>query len=387
MSHRLIPAALLGLLALLGPAAAFDGRGIGGTGIDNGDGRGIGGTGIVGTITGFGSVYVNGLEVHYPEGQPVGIFGTTGTAADLKVGQVVAIEAAEDSDGRLTARSMEVRHALAGPVTAVDPDRGTMEVMGRTVRLGEAAGEVPRPKPGDWVAVSGLTDADGAVVASRLDKPPAGTPAFLRGTVTSLGDGRVGLDGVPVALGVGLDPKAFEVGREVTLYGQPEGRHLMAARFHADPDSPFGGRVKRLVVEGYADRQGRRLGGLNLPEDAKAFVPGQRVILNGNLGADRRLRKESIEALPPRWQGGQRPGEPRRIESRPEPHKDRKAIQPPPQKDGQIRRPPTRDPQAVPERPRRDGQGLRNRTEEWRRQSVPRERQQRRQPGPRRESD
>jgi hypothetical protein len=42
--------------------------GVGGTGLQAG---GVGGTGIVGTITGFGSVCVNGLEVEYDHSTPV----------------------------------------------------------------------------------------------------------------------------------------------------------------------------------------------------------------------------------------------------------------------------------------------------------------------------
>src|SRR4051812_13043523 len=51
--------------------AALDpknGDGLGGTGIktaNNNRGDGLGGTGIVGTITGFGSIIVNGLELEF----------------------------------------------------------------------------------------------------------------------------------------------------------------------------------------------------------------------------------------------------------------------------------------------------------------------------------
>src|SRR5213075_3081748 len=46
--------------------------GVGGTGIGSeSDNGGIGGTGIVGTITGFASICVNGLEVHFSNDVPV----------------------------------------------------------------------------------------------------------------------------------------------------------------------------------------------------------------------------------------------------------------------------------------------------------------------------
>ncbi len=62
------------LLVLLVACIPFAGapasdRGIGGTGAPASgpviSDRGIGGTGIVGVVTGFGSVFVNGLEVAY----------------------------------------------------------------------------------------------------------------------------------------------------------------------------------------------------------------------------------------------------------------------------------------------------------------------------------
>ncbi len=82
-------------LALPGTAASD--RGIGGTGgpaagpeISD---RGIGGTGIVGVITGFGSVIVNGMEIAYAPDTPVSVDGVSDTTATLRVGQFAAIVA------------------------------------------------------------------------------------------------------------------------------------------------------------------------------------------------------------------------------------------------------------------------------------------------------
>src|SRR2546422_4023925 len=49
--------------------------GIGGTGIGKDGSGGIGGTGIVGVITGFASICVNGVEVHYDASPPVSADG------------------------------------------------------------------------------------------------------------------------------------------------------------------------------------------------------------------------------------------------------------------------------------------------------------------------
>jgi hypothetical protein len=75
-------------------------RGIGGTGapaevqvaIVTAD-RGIGGTGIIGVVTGFASICVDGLEVAYDATSAVDIEGTTADPSQVRVGEVVAIEA------------------------------------------------------------------------------------------------------------------------------------------------------------------------------------------------------------------------------------------------------------------------------------------------------
>ena len=169
-----------------------DAGGIGGTGMTAED-RGIGGTGIFGTITGFGSILVNGLTVDFEPGVPIATNLGSGSSDDLRVGQLVAIEA-EERSGRLAARSIEIQHAVSGPVSRVDAARGEIEVLGQIVRRPAEAtirddGDLGLSglRPGDWVEVSGLRDAEGAIQASRIDARPAGGLASLRGTVTETG--------------------------------------------------------------------------------------------------------------------------------------------------------------------------------------------------------
>ena len=50
--------------------------GLGGTGLMANTGNGLGGTGIVGEITGFGSIFVNGVEIEYDSDTPFTINGT-----------------------------------------------------------------------------------------------------------------------------------------------------------------------------------------------------------------------------------------------------------------------------------------------------------------------
>src|SRR5947207_877487 len=74
--------------AQLGPR---NGDGLGGTGIQtaqlNRRGDGIGGTGILGTITGFGSIIVNGRELEFNTSTAVASDGRPASLQELRVGQ------------------------------------------------------------------------------------------------------------------------------------------------------------------------------------------------------------------------------------------------------------------------------------------------------------
>ena len=163
-------------------AAPASDRGIGGTGAPASgpaiSDRGIGGTGIVGVITGFGSVFVNGLEVAYTSTTPLTVDGVPDPDAALRVGQLATIVASDDHG--LNAVSIDVRHEVSGPVTSVspdvvNPDTETLVVAGQTVAIDSGTQGARTVHPGDWVAVSGLREPDGVIAASRLDPRMPGT--------------------------------------------------------------------------------------------------------------------------------------------------------------------------------------------------------------------
>ena len=91
-------------------------------------------TGITatGAITGFGSVYVNGVRFT-TSAADIEIDGAKATQADLKVGEVVDIKGTMQ-DGSAKADVVRYNHNLEGPVTAIDGL--TLVAMGQTVRVG-----------------------------------------------------------------------------------------------------------------------------------------------------------------------------------------------------------------------------------------------------------
>lgn len=242
--------------------------GIGGTGARPADPTGgIGGTGsqatthigIIGTITGFASICVNGLEVHYTEATPASVNDHAASPNGLAVGQVVAIDAVEQN-GSLVARNINVVHVLEGPITAIDPGRGVVHVMGQPVRMNGGPGGVPGKgngsgnsggpaipggvKVGMPVAVSGLYDASGTVVATYL----ASTPGLARASVMGVHRGAtVGNVAVRVANAVNAAPK----GAEVRVSGVWNGQQLDVAKIKVDPILPARAKLDRVVVEGF----------------------------------------------------------------------------------------------------------------------------------------
>ena len=134
------------------------GDGMGGTGA-GGDGEdGMGGTGlqaanrvgVIGTITGFGSICVNGERIAFDADTPVELDGSRVTTRALAVGHVVAVEARRTRNG-LRAEHISVRHAVVGPVTRVDAKGGRFYVMGK-------AGQVPGAGVAELAGARGSLD-------------------------------------------------------------------------------------------------------------------------------------------------------------------------------------------------------------------------------------
>jgi hypothetical protein len=225
-------------------------RGIGGTGapeVQTAD-RGIGGTGIIGVITGFASVCVAGKEVALPDTVAARMDGRPTGLDALRAGQFVAMEATGPADS-LQAEQITVRHEVIGPVEAAGP--GTMTVAGQPVVLEGAIGSGISAGPGDWVAVSGLREPDGVILATRVDPVPPG-PVLVRGELVRIA-GTAQIGGLTVLLPEGSDAPA---GFPVTVTGRMNGAVLVADSVVLDtvadrPSDYFGPSVTSFVVESY----------------------------------------------------------------------------------------------------------------------------------------
>jgi Domain of unknown function (DUF5666) len=308
------------------PAAVAreDPGGIGGTGVFADEG-GIGGTGITGVITGFASICVAGIEVHYAANTPVQHEGRLIPITDLKVGHVVQVEA-RGVGASVHARTIRLEHVVTGPVTRIDARAGTLEVLGQVVRvpLEFVAHAQEAQRNAHPVLVSGLRNAAGDIVATRIEAAPglrefgvSGSLQGLSGTAAKVGN-----------LSVKLEPaagRALKSGQTVRVRGTLDKGVLRARSLDSEP--AFRGPVDTMVVEGFIGERKLnlvRVGDTLIRVDAKTSIGGgsasemkrdRRVVVtarvgDGKLVAERLefVREQQRDARPDTHGGGKDPG-------------------------------------------------------------------------------
>lgn len=177
-------------LALTSCGGGGEGVGSGGTGLTAG-GVGSGGTGIssgagIGPVTGFGSIFVNG--VHYD----ISNAALLEDAAHLQLGMTVRVEGTSSADFSTgTASSVVSSAELRGSISSINVGAGTFEVQGASVSIDpatvfDAATGLSALAAGDPVQVYGLLDAPGTLRATRIEKLGAAASPIVSGALTNL---------------------------------------------------------------------------------------------------------------------------------------------------------------------------------------------------------
>jgi hypothetical protein len=145
----------------------------------------------VGPITGFGSVFVDGVE-YATAGAQIRIDDESATEAQLRVGQIVTIKGSVAAGGAASASEISFTSAVRGPVEQSNAVAGTFTVLGQTVRVTDATLFDESIQPADLsglgigtaVQVSAFANAAGELVASRVDVTSA-TELQVKGSVQS----------------------------------------------------------------------------------------------------------------------------------------------------------------------------------------------------------
>jgi hypothetical protein len=184
--NKLIPTILLAAAAAL--VACGGGSGMSGTSTAPGTVPVM----ATGTITGFGSIYLNG--VHFKTtSATIRKNGQVVAQSALKVGEIARIKGSKnDADATGNADSVDVDESVVGPIATITGN--TLTVLGQTVKIDSGTSFSSDVKPADigglnvkdFVAVSGLTAADGSITATRIDREASGGNLQVLGTVASV---------------------------------------------------------------------------------------------------------------------------------------------------------------------------------------------------------
>jgi Domain of unknown function (DUF5666) len=150
---------------------------------------------VSGAITGFGSVFVNGVRFETSRAT-IAKNGQSVTQQSLRVGQIVHIKGSvNDATGQAVADSVRQDDDLEGPITSVNATDSTFVVLAHTVKVTAdtsfdasiSPASIAGLTAGLQVEVSGMPDATGNIVATRIEKRGAGaTQLEAMGKVSAL---------------------------------------------------------------------------------------------------------------------------------------------------------------------------------------------------------
>ena len=149
--------------------------GLGGTGMlastGSDSGSGLGGTGIIGEITGFGSIFVNGIEIEYDDKTAFTINGETSAHQQLEIGDVVEVLTVDDKQ-HTQAQIINLRHEIIGVVESVDPQTYSFTVNGQSIV--QSIVKSTFPEVGTTVAVAGFRIDGQTIVSTRVTPAKTG---------------------------------------------------------------------------------------------------------------------------------------------------------------------------------------------------------------------
>lgn len=249
------------------------------------DVAGIGGSGITssGTITGFGSIFVNGVEFE-TNSSTFSVDDNPGTESDLATGMRVTVKGSVNSDGVTgTATSVTFDDQVQGPVVSVgtidlDGTGRQISVLGTIVALdstttifdisgtGGGAFDFDTIAVNNNVEVSGFADSAGVLRATRVELKEQtftvdSSIVELKGTITGLVGTDFSLQGIA---GVSIDastatiddlPGGLAEGASVEVKGTcPDPVCATVEATRVEGQSPDFGDNDDVEIEGFITR-------------------------------------------------------------------------------------------------------------------------------------
>jgi len=152
-----------------------------------------------GVITGFGSIFINGVE-YETDSASINIDGAALPESQLGVGDVCVIEGSVNADGTTgTAVSVVCADELEGYVLDISnlaaDGTGTLNVMGQTITVNldtvfEGDGvdvlTINDLSVNDVVEISGFSNGNGSILATRVETKEADDDVEIKGLVSNL---------------------------------------------------------------------------------------------------------------------------------------------------------------------------------------------------------
>ena len=187
-SHVTLRAGIAALAALLLAVGCG-----GGTSTDMSSGRAF----TQGTITGFGSIIVNGIRFDDSSAQVIDDDGQLHDKNDLKLGMTVKVDSSDIDRGSKSAKASRVRFGaqIVGAVSAIGAATTpkTLTVLDQIVEIADTTvfDDLPNGfasiNVGDVLEIHALLNtANGHYLAKRVEPKPGATVFKLRGVVASL---------------------------------------------------------------------------------------------------------------------------------------------------------------------------------------------------------
>lgn len=165
-----------------------------------------------GIITGFGSIYVNGVKFETDNASYDVDDDTSADQNDLRVGMHVKIDGTINDDGITgTADSVSYENELEGPVSAIDssdPANIVLTILGRSVVINadttfddDFSLDMNSIVVGDLLEVSGYTNSNG-VIATHIEKQgdfvADSSMVEIKGEISGLGSSRFMVNGMNI---------------------------------------------------------------------------------------------------------------------------------------------------------------------------------------------
>ncbi len=237
-----------------------------------------------GTINGFGSVIVSGVE-YETDGTTFDIDDSgSGNQSDLRVGQQVTIEWDSIDDGvTRRARSVIYDDTLEGPIASIDAANQTLVILGQVVIVDLSTSfdeeiDLSGLSVDDEVEVSGLIDGNGVIRATRIDISEATEDFEVRGVVAGLDtvNSTFFINGLIVDYLDVLNPPDLANGQFVEVEGEGLGSDTLIATKVEIEDGGIPG------ADDSEDREGEVEGYVTAFSSAASFsVSGVPVTTNG----------------------------------------------------------------------------------------------------------